>query len=353
MWNYFDWLPVSRTEYIASLGEGQTALVKSSRIGPSLGLKNLYFKLEIQNPTGSYKDRFASVAASLMRENNKVEMIATSSGNTGAALAAYAARFGFKLELYVTEHTPNEKLLQCLAFGATIYRLKEFGVDAKLMNVAIAKLSERALRNDAVLLISAVCKSPLEMQGVRTIAFEICDQLGDAPDHVFIPVGGGGLFLSCFYGFNAFHQGGKTGKLPSLHPVQPDGCATVVGPLSEGLSESRLVECTSAISGLQVAALLDAQGVLEATLQTNGKAQMVTDDDIYYWQGQLIRLEGIYAEPAGATSLAGLARAIAESQVDSNSVIVCLITGSGFKDSKSIQKLTDGAESTLLNISDL
>ena len=104
---------------------------------------------------------------------------------------------------------------------------------------------------------------------------------------------------------------------------------------------------------MQVAALLDAQDVLHATLQTNGKGQRVTDDDIYYWQAQLIRQEGIYAEPAGATSLAGLAKAIAERQVDSNCAIVCLITGSGFKDLKSIQKLTEGAESTLLNISDL
>ena len=118
MWEYFSSLPLGNRGNIASLGEGDTALVRSLRLGPSLGLRNLYFKLESQNPTGSYKDRFASLAISLMREEKRTTILATSSGNTGSALAAYAARFGVQLELYVLENAPEEKMLQCLAFGA-------------------------------------------------------------------------------------------------------------------------------------------------------------------------------------------------------------------------------------------
>jgi threonine synthase len=318
-----------------------------------LGLKNLFFKLEIQNPTGSYKDRFASMAASLMRQRKKSKMIATSSGNTGSALAAYAARFGFELDLYITENTPQEKLFQCLAFGASIYRLEGFGVNARLMQEAISRLEEKARKLNAVLLISAVCLCPLEMQGVKTMAFEICDQLNGSPDHVFIPVGGGGLFLSCSRGFDEFYERQKIRKQPCLHPVQPEGCATVVGPLLEGSSSARLVDCTSAISGLQVAALLDAQEVLEKTLLTNGRGHKVSDEDIYYWQSQLIRQEGIFAEPAAATSLAGLAQAVKEKQVDFDSVIVCLVTGSGFKDMKSIQVLTKHADVPVIHVSEI
>src|SRR6266542_712235 len=112
MWKYFRYLPVKDPKHIATLGEENTPLLRSLRIGPALGLKELYFKLEIQNPTGSYKDRFASVAASLMRESGQRKIVASSSGNTGSALAAYAARFGLEMELYVLEDSTQEKLLQ-------------------------------------------------------------------------------------------------------------------------------------------------------------------------------------------------------------------------------------------------
>src|SRR5438445_2806394 len=108
MWQSLHTLPAISPEHIATLGEGNTPLVRSIRIGPSLRLKDLHFKIETHNPTGSYKDRFASVAASLMLQENRRKMIATSSGNTGSALAAYAARFGLQLDLYVLENAPEE-----------------------------------------------------------------------------------------------------------------------------------------------------------------------------------------------------------------------------------------------------
>src|SRR4026207_1306532 len=131
MWNFSHALPIQAGQHIATLGEGNTPLVPSTRIGPRLGLKNLYFKVETQNPTGSYKDRFASVAASLMLQERKHRMIATSSGNTGSSLAAYAARFGLKLDLYVLENAPEEKLAQAQAFGASIFRVRGFGISSE------------------------------------------------------------------------------------------------------------------------------------------------------------------------------------------------------------------------------
>ena len=337
MWNFSQALPVIATEHIATLGEGNTPLVRSTRIGESLGLKRLYFKVETQNPTGSYKDRFASVATSLMLQEGKRRMIATSSGNTGSSLAAYAAHFGLELDLYVLENAPEEKLLQAQAFGASIFRVRGFGISTEITAQVFKNLGLKSQKENAVLLVSAVCLCPREMQGVKTIAYEINRHLGEGPHHLFVPVGGGGLFLSCYQGMQDELKSRRICRMPKCHPVQPQGCATVVGPLSRGSTRAEAVQCTSQISGLQVASLLDAQAVVEKTLLSGGQGQMVSDESIYLWHQRLIREEGIYAEPAGAASLAGLAAAVEREQVQAEELVVCLVTGSGFKDGPSMR----------------
>ena len=340
MWNFSHALPIQARQHIATLGEGNTPLVPSTRIGPRLGLKSLYFKVETQNPTGSYKDRFASVAASLMLQERKLKMIATSSGNTGSSLAAYAARFGLKLDLYVLENAPEEKLAQAQAFGASISRVRGFGISSETTERVFESLRVKSQKEKAALLVSAVCVCPREMQGVKTIVYEIVRQLGgEGLNHLFVPVGGGGLFLSCYQGLQDELNNRGISRMPKCHPVQPEGCATVVGPLLQGRTQAEAVQCTSLISGLQVASLLDAQPVLEATRQTGGHGQMVSDQAIYLWQKRLIQEEGIYTEPAGAAALAGLVGAVERQQVRTDETVVCLVTGSGFKDGGSIRTL--------------
>jgi|RhiMethySRZTD1v2_1073278.scaffolds.fasta_scaffold11598_9 threonine synthase len=337
MWRYLSSLPLKRPASIATLGEGNTALVPSLRLGSALGLKQLWFKLESQNPTGSFKDRFASLAVSLMREEGRTKILATSSGNTGSALAAYAARFGLDLELYVLENAPEEKLLQCLAFGARIFKVRNFGTSQQATDAVFRRLQDRARTQESTLLISAVCISPREMEGVKTIALEICQQLKSSPGHVFIPVGGGGLFVECYRGFAEAFEKMTVPKMPRLHAVQPDGCATVVGPMALGSRRAEPVTCTSQISGLQVASVLDAQDVMDQIVQTGGSGQMVSDASVFCWQRRLIREEGIYTEPAGATAVAGLAAAVEKGLIQPEEQVVCLVTGNGFKDLKSIE----------------
>ena len=336
MWRYLSSLPLKSGANIATLGEGNTALVPSLRLGSALGLKQLWFKLESQNPTGSFKDRFASMAVSLMREEGRTKMLATSSGNTGSALAAYAARFGLSLELYVLENAPEEKLLQCLAFGARIFKVKNFGISQQATDAVFRRLQDRARLQKSTLLVSAACVSPREMEGVKTIALEICQTL-ESPDHAFIPVGGGGLFVECYRGFAEAFAKKIIQKMPRLHAVQPEGCATVVGPLTRGRHRAEPVTCTSHISGLQVASVLDAQEVMDRVIQTEGSGQMVSDASVFSWQKRMIREEGIYTEPAGATALAGLAAAVEKGLVQPDERVVCLVTGNGFKDLKSIE----------------
>jgi threonine synthase len=316
-------------------------------------LQRLSFKLESQNPTGSYKDRFASLAISLMREEGRTRILATSSGNTGSALAAYATRFGLDLELYVLENAPEEKLLQCLAFGARIFKVKNFGISQQATDAVFRRLQDRARSQESTLLISAVCISPREMEGVKTIALEICQQLESSPDHVFIPVGGGGLCVECYRGFAEAFEKKTIQKMPRLHAVQPEGCATVVGPLARGLRRAEPVTCTSQISGLQVASVLDAQEVMNRIIQTEGSGQMVSDASVFSWQERMIREEGIYTEPAGATALAGLAAAVEKGLVQPEERVVCLVTGNGFKDLKSIVGIVGNTPIPLIEVDEI
>lgn len=353
MWKYFDNLSLKDKRNIASLGEGNTALVPSRHIGSSLGLDQLYFKLEFQNPSGSYKDRFASMAASLMVEQNRRLMIATSSGNTGSALAAYAARFGFELDLYVLETASHQKLVQAQAYGARVIRVRKFGVTEEGTNSVVERLKARARTSEAVLLISATCISPQQMAGVKTISFEICEQLGGVPDHVFAPIGGGGLFFQCYQGYREWFQEGRINQIPRMHAAQPQGCATVVGPLSRNETTAQAVTCTSEISGLQVASVLDAQLAVDAVLASGGSGQMMLDDAVYSWQRRLIREEGIYTEPAGATALAGLELAVSQGLVKASERVVCLVTGGGFKHLESIDSMLKGASMPLINVDEI
>ncbi len=338
MWKYSNWLPVKEPRHIATLGEGTTPLVKSVHIGPSLGLTHLYFKIETQNPSGSYKDRFASVAVSLMIKEGQKKIVATSSGNTGSALAAYAARFGLEMELYLPEHCAQEKILQALAYGAKVLRVKGYGFSKEIEEHLLSRLQARAESTQAVFLMSAVCSNPREMEGVKTIAHEICEQMESGTDHVFIPVCAGGLFVTCGKGFEECFEAGLMSRLPCLHAVQPEGSATVAGPLSRGETRARAVTCTSEISGLQTCDVYDGQGAVEKVLLSGGTGQMVSDEEIYSWQRRMIREEGIYTEPAGAAATAGLARALQKGRIRADEKIVCLVTGSGFKDRKSIRQ---------------
>lgn len=353
MWKYFDSLPLRDQRNIASLGEGNTALVRSSQVGASLGLDNLYFKLEFQNPTGSYKDRFASMAASLMVEENRRNMLATSSGNTGSALAGYAARFGFDLDLYVLETVSQQKLVQARAYGATVIRVRKLGVTRDGPNSVVGRLKARSQTSEAVLLVSATVISPREMAGVKTISFEICEQLEGAPDHVFVPIGGGGLFFQCYQGFREWFEAGRIDRLPRMHAAQPLGCATVAGPLSRHEKRAEAVTCTSEISGLQVASVLDAQLAVDGVLASQGSGQVMSDQEIYAWQRRLIREEGIYTEPAGATALAGLASAVRQGLVQQQEKIVCLVTGGGFKHLESIGALLKDSPMPLINVEEI
>lgn len=330
-----------------TLGEGNTPLVRSRHIGPSVGLPNLYFKLEGTNPTGSFKDRFGAAAISDMLARGKKLCLATSSGNTGSSLAAYCAAACIPCHIAIVETAPEGKLHQMLSYGAHLYRIKGFGLDPQVTRDVVAILQDLSQRGDAALQISAFRYSPAGMIGVRTLAHELAEQL-QTIDHVFCPAGGGGLVVAAAEGFEEAKKRGRIRALPRIECVQPEGNNTISGPLRAGRDRAQPVTCTSTISGLQVASVIDGDAAIRACRTTSGNGHLVTDKAVYDAQARLALEEGIFAEPAAATALAGALSAVQSGEVARDATVVCLVTAIGFKDEKSVLKMIEGKPCPML-----
>ncbi|GBC76872.1 Threonine synthase [bacterium HR08] len=347
---YAAWLGLENP--MVSLGEGDTPLVRSWRIGPRLGFERLYFKLESLNPTGSFKDRFVVLEIADMLRSGQRVCLATSSGNTGSALAAYAARSERRCVIFVSEQTPDAKLQQMLAYGAHIYRVREFGRSAEITRRTFERLHRFATERGYRLVVSAFRYSPLGMQGVKTLAFEIADALPTV-DHVFVPVGGGGLLTALWYGFDEWARGGRVQRVPRLHAVQPVGCAPVVRAWRRGEDRILPVEARTEVSGLAVPFDIDGALALTAVRASGGAAWALPDEQIWEAQAMLCHEEGIFAEPAGAAALAGFLAAIRENALRPEESVVCLVTGHGFKDLTAMERISSAQAVPLIEAEEI
>jgi threonine synthase len=317
----------------ATLGEGNTPLIESVQIGRVFGLKSLFFKLESCNPSGSYKDRFIAGEISRLLRVGATACVATSSGNTGSALAAYSARYGLKCAIVVNEHVPAGKLEQMQAHRAQVFRVPGFTVSPSITRNVYSCLSLISKQYGMPLVVSAYAFNPEGMSEVETIASEITRQISTAVDHVFVPVGGGGLFTAVCRGFLPHPL-----PRPRIHAVQPSGCSTVVSAFERGDNDIRPVESTTRISGLSVPFDIDASIALEHLRQSGGRGFAVEDAEVFQAQYELLSREGIFCEPAGAASLAGLIRGLRHGVVSRDQNVVCLVTGHGFKDPDSVRQ---------------
>lgn len=339
IWTYKKLLPTIPARYRVTLGEGNTPLVKSVAIGRQLGLHNLFFKLDHINPTGSYKDRFAAMVVSMLLQQGKKICLSTSSGNTGAALAAYCAATGIRCIMSVVEGAPAEKIRQMQLYGATVYEVKGFGKSTTVTDTVFRLLNRWTTQLDLPFPVSAYRYCPEAMGGVQTIAYEIMDELRHRVDHVFCPAGGGGLTLALMKGMSVLRQFNGGSQQPRVHCVQPEGNDTIAGAIRDGYQAARPVSgSTTLISGLQVPGVLDGNEVISHSKTTNGNGYLVTDEAVLNWQRRLAREEGIFCEAAGAVSLAALDAALREKAIKKTDTIVCLITGSGFKDMAAVQQ---------------
>ena len=353
VWEWSRWLPEIPEQFRVDIGAGNTPLVRSRRIGPASGLDRLYFKVESGNPTGSYKDRYATVAVSNMLATGRTRCVATSSGNSGAALAAHCAAAGITCEIAVIITSPSGKLQQMRAYGATIYRIEGFGVDLEISARTYDYLTWLGKQPGASLEISAYACSPVGMEGVKTISYELQQQCPGPIDHVFCPAGSGGLTLAVARGFEDLVAGGTLPKGPRIECVQPEGNNTIADPLNEGADRARTVECTTKMSGLQCPSILDGHEVIPVVRRSGGLGHLVSDEQAWAAQARLISEEGIYCEPAGAVALAGALNAAREGRIKPEAQIVCLVTGSGFKDPPSIDRMLQGQDLSTRQLPDV
>ncbi|MCY2963226.1 MAG: pyridoxal-phosphate dependent enzyme, partial [Planctomycetota bacterium] len=294
VWKWADALPSIPESARVTLGEGGTPLIRSRSIGPRAGLNNLFFKLENLCPTGSYKDRFAAVAVSDMVARGKKRCLATSSGNTGAALAGYCAAAGIACHVALVETAPLEKCRQLLAYGARLHRIRGFGFRPEVTQQVFAALHLHGAAADAAMQISAFKYSPIGMTGVQTISFELHSQRDSRVDHVFCPAGGCGAAVAIARGFRQLVQRGELGHSPRVEIVQPRGNDTIATALRLGLSEGREVACETKISGLQVPNLIDGNLAIAECGATGGTGHIVDDADVWTMQSRLAREEGIF-----------------------------------------------------------
>ncbi len=345
IWKYEQLLPKVGSAHQLSIGEGGTPLARSKNIGPSLGLKNLYFKLENLNPSGSYKDRFAALALSQIQEQGVGFCLATSSGNTGAALAAYSAVAHIPCFLAIVDGAPEGKLTQMRAYGAETLMVRDFGKDAEVTQDTMTLLEQIALSYDSVVQVSAFRYSPSAMQGVQTIAYEIAEQLGQEKVQVFVPAGGGGLTLAICKGIDRWAQEYQGYVKPTIHCVQPEGNDTIATAIRNQLQQATAIATsTTAVSGLQVPGVLDGDEVLKYCMNNAGMGHTVKDEEVFAWQQRLALEEGIFCEPAGAVALAGLANALKNKEIDTAAAAVCIVTGHGFKDPVSVQRMASASD---------
>jgi len=349
IWRWADMIASVPESSRLTLGEGDTPIVRSRRIGPAVGLQNLYLKLEHGNATGSYKDRFAFSAVSHMLANGQTKCIATSSGNTGAALAAYCAAAEIECHIALVEGAPLGKMMQMMAYGAKIARIRNFGTNAATTINVFERLQALGRRPDSALQISAFVYSPLGMSGVQTLAFELAEQLPAGIDHVFCPAGGGGLCVATAQGFQQLVKSGQMANLPAVHCVQPEGNNTIAGPLRNGADTAQEVACTTSVSGLQVASVVDGHLAVNACRATGGTGYLVTDDYVWAIQKRLAREEGIFTEPAGAGALAGALQAAKNGELSRDATVVCTVTGSGFKDIAAVDRMNGDVDCPLLD----
>lgn len=316
---YADVLPVTEKTPRITLGEGSTPLIRSSHIGPSIGVDELYFKYEGLNPTGSFKDRGMVVATAKALESGARLLLCASTGNTSASAAAYGARTGLRAVVVVPAGgIATGKLAQAIAYGATI-TLVEGSFDTAL------ELVRQLASEPGIALVNSV--NPFRIEGQKTAAFEIVEQLGRAPAELYIPVGNAGNITAYWRGFCELHQRGSA-SLPVMRGAQAEGAAPIVR--GKPVEQPRTVA-----SAIRIGNPASWKTALAARDESEGTIEAVSDGEIMAAHHRLSREEGLLVEPASAASVALLTKRAQQKRPDAGP-IVCVLTGHGLKDPEAL-----------------
>jgi len=323
MWRYREALPIDKAGSIISFDEGFTPLLAVEIAG-----KQILIKQEQHFPTGSFKDRGASLLVSYLKSLGITNVVEDSSGNAGSAIAAYCAKAGIACEIYVPESTSPGKLAQIQAFGATLRKVPG----------SREATTEAVMQAAADTFYASHIWHPFFFQGTKTFAFEIWEQLGwQAPDTVVIPSGGGTLLLGTYIGFQELHQAGAIAKLPKLIAVQAANCAPLYKAFKGDSPEIQASETKETLAeGIAIAAPARGNEIISAVVDTGGEILTVTEKEIKTAL-QEMAAQGFYIEPTSACTIAGLKKYLVAAGAKEQ--IVSVFTGNGLKATDKILKL--------------
>ncbi|MCK9217651.1 MAG: threonine synthase [Firmicutes bacterium] len=320
---YKEYLEGIYCDNIVTLNEGNTPLIESKNLKDIIGNNQLYFKYEGANPTGSFKDRGMTAAITKAVNDGAKNVICASTGNTSASAAAYAARAGIRCIVLIPEgKVALGKLAQAVIYGADIIQVKgNFDQSLNLVRDA-AKLFPVTIVNSI---------NPYRLEGQKTGSFEICDDLGKAPDYQFMPVGNAGNISAYWKGYKEYKTNNVIDKYPKMMGFQAAGAAPIV--------EGKIIENPETIAtAIRIGNPASWDKANAAIKESHGTIDKVTDEEILEAYSLLSSREGIFAEPASCASLAGLIKYLKNNNL-SDKTIVCILTGNGLKDPDTAMEL--------------
>lgn len=324
---YFEYFPVNEKTPIVTLLEGNTPLVKVNNLTKKLNIDlELYLKFDGANPTGSFKDRGMTLAISKAVEEGSKAVICASTGNTSASASAYAARAGIKAIVLIPEgKIATGKLVQAMIHGAKVIQIK--GNFDQALNIVRAIVNEYPIT-----LVNSI--NPYRIEGQKSAAFEVCDQLGRVPDYHALPVGNAGNISAYWKGYKEYREKGKINSLPKMLGFQASGAAPIVlgHPVEKPETVATAIRIGNPASWKTAVAARDESG---------GTIDMVTDEEILYAYKMIASCEGIFCEPASAASVAGVIKLYKQGYFKKQSTVVCTLTGNGLKDPDIVFKVAD------------
>ncbi len=331
IWQYRDMMPPVRDADIVSMGEGGTPLINAKRFGSSVRTVNLWCKVEGQNPTGSFKDRAASLGISLARSWGKTGAFTASSGNAAAAISAYTARAGLDCLVLVREDSTPSKLGQIAMYGPKILRVR----DVFQSQESLAKALETVQSTLPCWLNHFVWApyNPLLIDGLKTVAYEIASDCSDTelPEYVFVPTAGGDLLYGIYKGFQELKTAAAIDRIPKLVVAQGLNASPTVAAIESGSKTVPPTDRSETVAGA-LRVNFGAEHSLIAVRDSGGFGVAVSDAEILKTQKEIASLDGVFTEVSSATALAGVAKSIAMGRIQKDEKVLAILTGSGFKD---------------------
>jgi threonine synthase len=333
-WRYFELLPIASKSNIVSLNAGLTPLQHADKLGSKLGLKEMYVKNDSVNPTFSFKDRPAGVAVSRAREVGLKAVGCASTGNLASATAAHAAKAGLPCYIFAPSDMEHAKIAQALSYGAEFVAVEGTYDDANRIASVIGDSKGFGIVN--------INMRPYYVEGSKTLAYEVAEQLGwQVPDTLVIPVGSGAMLNAICKGFEELYSLGLVQeddvKNMKIVAAQPHGCSPVVDAFKRNSDEVVPVERPETVAkSLAIGDPGDGMYVLRRLKQYNGIAEEATDDEIIDGILTLAKTEGIFTEPAGGVSVAVLRKLVEEGKIEQDEKVVCYVTGNGLKATEAI-----------------